>query len=148
MTSRQARIFAPSTDALKGWVETLLGRVVQPLVSQHSGHIKWFWFSRYLSLTQGAGADLGDCDFAVIPDSFKNSIDPGGPPVHRSIRLRYGLDSSSMKQFESDLTERITGHGYGCSGCLDYGLVGDLGGERFTGVEHRAGSGPDQRAGP
>ena len=146
MTSRQARIFVPSTDALEGWLETLLGTVVKPVVSKYSAQIEWFWFSRNCSPIQGPAADLGDCDFSALPPNFKRPLDAAGPGMQRSMRFRYKLHLESTPQFEQDFTTLLSNHGYGCSGCLDYDFVEDLGGDRFTSTEHRPGNGRGERA--
>ncbi|MFC1708311.1 hypothetical protein ACFL59_16080 [Planctomycetota bacterium] len=145
MQPRQTRVFVPSTEPQRGWTETLLGKVIRPLVAQHSTSLRWFWFSRYIS-TLGSGADVGDCDIQSIAAVFKQPVQSGGRPLHRSIRFRYAPSAGSSAAFEADLKAEVNRHGYAVSDCRDYDFLGDLGGDRFVGNEHRTGTEPAKRA--
>lgn len=75
MANRQTRIFVPSTEPLKDWVETLIGKVLRPLAEEHAGAMEWFWFSRC-----GTNAyESGDCTIELIPGEYKQPLDPDVP---------------------------------------------------------------------
>ena len=87
MAIRQTRVFVRSDDPHEDWAETLIGRVFRPLTNEFTDVLTWFWFSRY-----GAPAtDSGDCNIAVIPDEYKQPLQVGDEPFHRSMRFRFNI---------------------------------------------------------
>lgn len=125
MSIRQTRIFVPNVLPYdtETWVETLLGRVIQPLLQSHST-VDWFWFSRYIA----SSADSGDCDVSVVPKDFQLN------GLLRSLRFRFELSDTNVRAFEREGSLRITNEGCVISDWRDYDLVGDLGGDRFVGL--------------
>ena len=120
--------------------------VFRPLVADFPELLRWFWFSRYLCLIGVEGEDRGDCDFAAIPDDFKQAFAEGNQPGHRSLRFRFNIENSHQAVFETALQQLIAQHGYAISDIRDYDQVGDVGGNRFLGVEKREPGGNVRRA--
>jgi hypothetical protein len=142
MAIRQTRIFVNSAENRDDWAETLMGRVIRPVVSDFTKSIHWFWFSRYDMEVNRPGEERGDCDFERIPDAFKRAVAPGGPR-HRSLRFRFEIEDSAQQAFEDRLRELIEGNGYAISGTLPYSEEGDLGSNRHLGNENRQ---PERRS--
>ncbi len=124
MAIRQTRIFVPDLMPYdtENWAETLLGRVIQPLL-QNCPTVDWFWFSRYIATS----TDSGDCDISVIPKEFQT----GG--LFRSLRFRFQLSDANIQTFEQAGSLEINRDGCAISDWRDYDLVADLGGNRFVG---------------
>jgi len=131
MAIRQTRIFVPTTSPFDNlsWVETLVGSVIAPLVTQ----AEWFWFSRYIA----PKTDGGDCDIEMIPDEFGIHQNPNGDGARlfRSLRFRYQVNDEQLENFESLLREAIVSHNCVISDFRDYSHLDDLGGDRFIGGE-------------
>jgi len=125
MAIRQTRIFVPNAVPYNGetWAETLLGRVIQPLLQSHPT-IHWFWFSRYYA---PPSIDSGDCDINFVPKEFQIN------ESLRSFRFRFALPDSDTQTFEENGSLRIKDEKCVISDWRDYGLVADLGGNRFVG---------------
>ena len=85
MSNKQVRIFVPATEPWWWWAETLLGRVVKPLIEKYRSDIPYFWFSRYGNILT---EDIGDCDFDKISDACKAPISPGEIVVE-ALHARY-----------------------------------------------------------
>ncbi len=138
----QTRIFVPSSESDEGWAETLLGRVLRPLVQRYAASLEWFWFSRYGALSD----DLEDCDLGAIPVEFKRPRPDGNGFVHRSLRFRYAIIGGLQSEFESHARELIELGGYRISDFRTYDFVADTGSDRFLGIEHRQPGRAEQRA--
>jgi hypothetical protein len=138
-------MFVKQTESAD-WAETLIGRVIQPLTTEFTEQLQWFWFSRYVCLIETQGEDRGDCDFNAIPDDFKQAFPGTNHPGHRSLRFRFEVEDDHQEAFEARLHELIAQHGYAISDLRDYGLFGDLGGDRFLGVENQQPGRDIQRA--
>jgi hypothetical protein len=136
MAIRQTRIFV-SEGELVDWSETLIGRVVRPLVAEFQESLNWFWFSRYVCLIDMQGEDRGDCDFNLISDNFKQAFSGVNHPGHRSMRFRFEIEDVHQTAFEALLQELVTEQGYAISDIRDYNQIADVGGNRFLGVENR-----------
>jgi hypothetical protein len=119
---RQIRIFVlPEVDG-NHWVETVVGRVIKPVVERHKP--EWMWFSRYGEDKKGSSVD---CDISKIPAHFcKNGL-------YRSVRFRACIDRGSQKEFEQETLERIHEAEFAVSGFIDYPYVDDLAHPRFLG---------------
>lgn len=121
---KQVRIFAPRNhlfaDAL--WAETLIGRIIVPLVSEYEARLNWFWFSRYDCTSE---VDSNDCDISQIPNDFMHPESKH----YRSVRFRYSLQSDCSSLFVNSCAKLITDVGCRISGFLPYDLVADLGGD-------------------
>ncbi len=125
MAIRQTRIFVPNIMPYSGetWAETLLGRVIRPLLQKHPT-TAWLWFSRYFA---PPSIDSGDCNITVVPKEYQ--IDGS----FRSLRFRYELPDADTLAFEEDGSLRIRDERCVISDWRDYDLVGDLGSNRFVG---------------
>jgi hypothetical protein len=134
---RQTRVFVPSTEPPNDWAETLIGRVFRPLTAEFGDTVPWFWFSRYATT-----GDDGDCDIARIPDTFKQPVEPGGTPFHRSMRFRFNVADNCQAAFEARGNQLITQNGYRISDFRPYDVDGDAGSNRFLGTENRKGGRP------
>lgn len=142
MAIRQTRVFVRSDEPHEDWAETLIGRVFCPLTNEFTDTLVWFWFSRY-----GAPAtDSGDCNIAVIPDEYKQPLQPGGERVHRSMRFRFNIADDRQAEFERRASELIEQGRYAISDFSDYSYIGDIGNNRFLGVENRQPGRAEQRA--
>jgi hypothetical protein len=124
MAIRQTRIFVPNEAPYKRetWVETLLGRVIQPLIKRHLA-VNWFWFSRYIA----PSIDSGDCNVDIVPNYFQTN------GLLRSVRFRFELPDVDVQAFEQNGSLLITKERCVISDWRDYDLVEDLGGDRFVG---------------
>ncbi len=134
MAIRQTRIFVPNAVPYdsENWVETLMGRVIRPLVESNS-RLEWFWFSRY---HLPRGVDDGDCDISGIPADFEKD-------GHlRSLRFRYQIPDKNQRAFEEEGKRMIVAERCVISDWRDHDLLKDLGGDRFVGqvqdVDRRA----------
>jgi len=146
MAIRQTRIFADGGEPLADWAETLIGRVVRPLVSEFQESLRWFWFSRYVCIVGMQGEDRGDCDFNMLPDNYKQAFPGAKGPGHRSMRFRFEIADAAQADFEAHLQESVLKQGYAISDIRDFNEVGDLGGSRFLGVENQQPGHDIQRA--
>jgi hypothetical protein len=143
MEERQARIFVPNSEPQDGWAETLLGRVVRPLVGKYESNLAWFWFSRY-EVPQGI--DDGDCDIAQLSDDYRRDVHQY-KNVHRSLRFRYCAVDESTSMFENELLNKASSHRYSVpGGPLAWGLCSGLGDDRHVGIENRDDEGRARRA--
>jgi hypothetical protein len=124
MAVRQGRIFVPWETPFDGstWAETLLGRVIRPLVDVHEGP-KWFWFLRYVSHYP----ESLNCDIGQIP---AERFYPQG--VHRSIQFRFEIEDNQRERFERRGDELIAQAGCALSPWDDYG-ADELCSTRFLG---------------
>jgi hypothetical protein len=144
MPARQTRVFVKSVEPLEDWAETLIGRVFRPLTQEFENYLQWFWFSRYGS---GEGGDSGDCNISSIPDEYKQPLQPGGDPFHRSMRFRFSVPDDKMcTAFEGRAMELLPQYGYRVSDFREYDHVNDAGRDRFLGVENRQAGRAEQRA--
>jgi len=94
----QTRIFVPPAAPYQPhcWVETIVGRIIAPLISKYS--ISEFWFSRYGQDKNGSSQDT---DLTKIPSHFESS------GSWRSVRFRLWLSPHHQQAFESDLFDRV-----------------------------------------
>ncbi len=145
MAIRQTRMFVHQAETAD-WAETLIGRVVRPLVAEFPEPLRWFWFSRYICLIGTQEEDLGDCDFNAIPNDFKQAFPGENQPGHRSLRFRFEVEDAHQAAFEARLQQLVAQHGYAISDVRDYDQIGDTGGSRFLGVENRQPGRDGQRA--
>jgi hypothetical protein len=145
MAIRQTRAFVLPTECAD-WAETIIGRVIRSLVQEFSQDLRWFWFSRYISLIDVAGEDRGDCDFNAIPADYKLPFPGTDKPGHRSLRFRFEIADVRQQAFEVQLRGLLAQHGYAISGILDYDQVVDTGCHRFLGEENRRPGRDSQRA--
>jgi len=120
MSERQIRIFVPPQLDGKYWVETVVGRVIGPVVEAFSP--TWIWFSRYC---EGEDASNVDCDITQIPRWFG----PNG--FYRSVRFRVSIPTAIQEKFEEATMATIDESGFKASGFLHYPYINDLGGDRF-----------------
>lgn len=128
MSIRQTRVFVPNTEVYEAtWVETLLGRVVRPLVDGHP-ELVWFWFSRY---AVPRGKDDGDCAIDEVPASFEVRVN--GERRLRSIRFRFSLPESKRQAFEDMGQKMAEAEGCMITDWRNWDQVEDLGGDRFVG---------------
>ena len=132
MAIRQTRIFVPNTVPYDNatWAETLLGRVIRPLVHQHP--IEWYWFSRYDQSLEG---DWGDCDKRKVLEA-RHRLEWNGH--FRSLRLRFRLSDADVQAFEQDGAQSIEDEGCVISDWRDFDPVAHLGGDRFVGEDRDA----------
>jgi hypothetical protein len=138
----QTRVFVQSNEPLEDWVETLIGRVFRPLITEFGESLHWFWFSRY-----GAPADdSGDCAIAQIPANYKQPLQPGGDGFHRSMRFRFSIADDRQEAFEQRGQELINAGGYCISDFRPYDHVVDTGNDRILGTENRHTGRPEKRA--
>jgi hypothetical protein len=135
-------VFVPSSEPLADWAETLIGRVFRPLVAEFDDGLGWFWFSRYAASAE----ESGDCDIQVIPEEYKQPLERGGTGFHRSMRFRFNVIANQQSAFEQRANELISRSGYRISDFRDYDFVGDIGSNRFLGVENRQPGRAEQRA--
>lgn len=142
MVVRQTRIFVPVHEPQDDWAETLLGRVIRPLVEEYDGRLDWFWFSRYGPIV----GDIDDCDFACIPERYKQMAQGGRVVHHRSLRFRYALTDDLQQEFERRARLLIETHDYCISDFRAYDFIGDTGDDRFLGNENRQAGRADRRA--
>lgn len=145
MVYRQTRIFANSDEPYT-WAETIIGRVIKPLNIEFKDSLKSFWFSRYICQIGVVGEDRGDCEFALLPNDFKQPFTGFVQPGHRSIRFRFEVIDANLVDFEARLQELVIQHGYSISDIRDFDELADLGGNRFLGVENRLPANATQRA--
>jgi hypothetical protein len=120
MSERQIRIFVPPDLDQVCWAETVVGRVIAPVVQEFSPG--WIWFSRY---EEGPEASSLDSDISKIP----MWIGPDG--YYRSVRFRVSMAVAIQREFEQNTMERINDSGFAASGFLDYLSIDDLGSGRF-----------------
>ena len=127
MAIRQTRIFVPNTVPYDNttWAETLLGRVIRPLVHQHA--IGWYWFSRYDQSLEG---DWGDCDKRRVLEA-RHRLEWNRH--FRSLRLRFRVSDADVQAFEQDGTQRIEDEECVISDWRGFDLVAGLGCDRFVG---------------
>ena len=118
----QVRIFSPHRGiyALERWAETLIGRIIAPVIREFEPSLEWYWFTRYVLPRDRSG---GDCDIAAIPEDY------GDPRQHlyQSIRFRYAISDEGRNDFEGRCRALINEEGCTTSGFLDYPIVSDLG---------------------
>jgi hypothetical protein len=145
MAILQTRVFVNHTES-GDWAETLVGKLVRPIVVQYHDSLEWFWFSRYVCVLGMPGEDTGDCDLDVIPEPFKGVLPGLNRPGHRSLRFRFEIGDGAQQAFEVRLRELLTANGYAISDVRHYDEVGDTGGERFLGAENRSPDRLERRA--
>ena len=122
LVHRQIRIFVPPAADGNHWVETVVGRVIKPVVERHKP--EWMWFSRYGEDKERSSVD---CDISKIPTHF------GKNGFYRSVRFRACIDRGSQKEFEQETLDRIREAEFAASGFIDYPYVDDLAHPRFLG---------------
>ncbi len=125
MAARQTRVFVPWEEPYDNddWCETLLGRVIKPLVDEHPS-LEWFWFSRYRQRRAGSSED---CCLGKIPPEFERAT------LWRSVRFRFDIPETDRGRFEREGTVRIREKGCAISDWREFDTVSDLGGNRFLG---------------
>jgi len=125
MAVRQTRIYAPMTPPYddKYWWETMLGRIIAPLVTNQEGLV-WFWFTRYASLQP----EFADSDGTHLPNGFF------GTQPCRSLRFRCEVDDSLISEFEIKANQLINHEGCWNANWLDYG-INELSSDRFIGED-------------
>ncbi|OEU71079.1 MAG: hypothetical protein BA863_05830 [Desulfovibrio sp. S3730MH75] len=125
MMIHQTRIFAPQEGLFAHplWAETVIGRIIAPVVTQFQDALEWYWFTRYV---QPADGDTGDCKFAQIPQAF---LDPHSG-AHKSIRFRYAVEDDTCEAFEEECGRLIEDAGCAISDFRTYPILQDLGGDR------------------
>jgi len=130
--TRQTRIFVPNAAPYdkETWAETVLGRVVAPLVAGHP-ELRWYWFSRYVQPVEGG--DDGDTDLAKIPAGFFIQIPDSELRIHRSLRLRLCLPADKLAAFEASGRELIEAQGCAIADWREWDLVADLASGRHLG---------------
>lgn len=125
MPNRQVRIFAPASGPYASplWAETILGKIIKPLVLGHPTRkpVRYHFF-RYRT----GGWDDTDCEMALVPEQFVHPIE-----TYHSIRFRYSMRSDWTQQFEDRGQKLIVTAGCLATHWLDYDKEKDLGGERF-----------------
>ena len=124
---RQIRIFVPPELDAACWVETVLGRVVKPVVEKY--RTEWFWFSRYEEYERES---RGDCDLSQIPETFR------AEDIYRSVRFRVCIAAGTRPAMEEETTGLLEAAGFRASGFLDYPYVEDLAQPRFLGEPRTA----------
>ena len=142
MGIRQTRIFVLSDESHNDWAETLIGRIFRPLSDDFSDVLEWFWFSRYVSPAD----ESGNCDIELIPTEYKQPLQVGGEPLHRSIRFRFKIADDQQEAFEQRASELIEQGTYCITDFRNYDYVTDTGSNRFLGVENRQPGRAEQRA--
>lgn len=142
MGIRQTRVFVPSAEPSDNWVETLIGRVFRPLTTEFCGQLEWFWFSHYGS----DAAETEDCDVSLIPENYKQPLEPGAEATHRSMRFRFAIADAHEALFEQRALQLINEHGYSISDFRHYDFVADTGSNRFLGNQNRLPGRAEQRA--
>lgn len=142
MGIRQTRIFVANDEAEEHWAETLMGRVVRPLIQCHAESFEWFWFSRYGKLC----GETEDCAADQIPATHQQPGPDGHDRTHRSLRLRYAVADDHQDDIEAHARALIAEYGYCITDFRPYFWVADTGSPRFLGVEHRLPDRAEQRA--
>ena len=144
MPIRQTRVFVKSLEPEDGWWDTLIGTVFRPVTEEFEDSLEWFWFSRYAC---DDNLDSNDCDISSIPVEYKQPLQPGGVPYHRSMRFRFCLaNQARLEQFERRAGELIGQRGYRVSDFREYDFVRDTGGDRLLGIENRQAGRAERRA--
>jgi hypothetical protein len=124
---RQVRIFAPLGDLYEHerWAETMIGRIIAPVVRQSEDSLDWYWFTRYVTEADEAA---GDCNLAAIPANFMHR-ETG---YYQSMRFRYSVQDEAQADFEERCRALIGDAACAISGFLDYQILDDLGGTRHV----------------
>src|ERR1700722_13649809 len=124
---RQVRIFAPPGGLYEHarWAETIIGRIIAPVVRQSGDSLDWYWFTRYVT---EAGEAAGDCNLTEIPTNFMRR-ETG---YYQSMRFRYAVRDEAQADFEERCRTFIGDAGCATSGFLDYQILDDLGGTRHV----------------
>lgn len=125
---KQTRIFAPYGGLFDEatWAETLLGKVITPVVHDMAATLEWFFISRYIATPE---EDSDDCDITSIPLEFRRPADDR----FRSVRFRYSIGDAQVEQFERICQDLIDESGCRISDFREYRLVADLGSDRHVG---------------
>jgi hypothetical protein len=118
---------------MDGWVETLVGRIICPLVDSFESDLAWYWFSRYSWIVGVSGEDITHCEFSVIPAVAKRALPGHRWPLIRSLRFRFEITDLRRAAFESKLRQLLKKHGAFISDVREYDCVDDLGSDRFLG---------------
>jgi hypothetical protein len=137
MPTLQTRIFVTSNEAMQNWAETLIGRVLGPLIVKYRKDLSWFWFARYVWFVGHSPEDKAHCNFEQIPRAAKRPPRGYTKPVIRSIRFRFQISRDAQKPFELSLRQQLKKHKAYISDIREYDLLGDLGGDRFVGDARR-----------
>jgi hypothetical protein len=121
----QTRIFAPRDDLFNHqlWAETLIGRIIAPLVRNFNDALVWYWFTRYVTAKEEAS---GDCELSKIPEHF---MDPG-TKSYKSVRFRFAITDEKLSELEGECRRLVDGAGCAISDVRVYAIVDDLGGDR------------------
>lgn len=124
--TRQTTLFVPRGMPFdsRGWVETVLGRVVRPLVDGHPELI-WYWFSRYVEPRNH------NWEMSGVPGTFDVATNQG--PALRFVRFRFMIPETPRVSFEQEAQELFQREGCFVPGFWDYDPVEDLGSDRFLG---------------
>ena len=124
MVPLQTRIFVPPAPPYTNerWVETVAGRILNPVVQKHG--INYFWFTRY----GGDKVDANvDADVTDIPEVFA----PKG--IFLSVRFRFWLDGQDRSAVEADIKAEVAAASCWLSDVRPYDDMADLAWERFCG---------------
>jgi hypothetical protein len=142
MSIKQTRIFVPPPTPYndQNWVETLVGSVIKPLVTENHCIMDWFWFSRYCDYNKdkNKNTDTGDCKICKIPNNFGINEDfqsIGENGWFRSLRFRYSVADQYCDDFETQARELINAQYCVISDFRPYNHINDLGGDRFVGED-------------
>lgn len=135
MANREIRIFIQKMAPynVETWAETLLGRIIKPMVDKYESDLTWFWFTRYiLPLSQ----DMGSCTPGKIPLEFSwDSESNSEMGLHKSIRFRYSIDDAALADFEMEARRLVESERCCVTDWLDWDLTEELSTERFIGED-------------
>jgi hypothetical protein len=122
MATKQTRIYAPHRSPYDNnlWAETMMARIIKPLVGRTG--VKWVWVTRYAFLT----LDFSDSDGSKAPEGFFEK------PLYRSLRFRYEIEPERQDEFEAAGAEIVKSEGCWQADWRDF-PVDSLSGDRFLG---------------
>lgn len=111
MAVRQTRIYAPLLSPYNDdlWAETMMARIIRPLVQM--GGLNWFWFTRYAS----EELEFADSDGTNVPVRFFEG------QACRSLRFRFDMDDSRLNGFEASAATKIREENCWIADFRDYG---------------------------
>ncbi len=104
------------------WAETMMARVVKPLIRSHE--LNWFWFTRYASITP----EFADSDGTNAPAGFFDG------QICRSLRFRIDIDDNRLEDFEANASALIDKERCWIADWRAYG-EGELCSDRFLGED-------------
>lgn len=126
MTPLQTRIFVPWADpyTMEQWIETIAGRILQPLIQKHQ--ISYFWFTRYLEGHSGSNVDT---DLSAAPQGYRHP----NQDAYRSLRFRFWIGDQDQKTIDADLKSLVVSADCWISDLRGYDDLNDLANNRFCG---------------